>query len=82
MVEVFITFSADINDSSGEKCGSIKHYIYPADGKIESGLYDRIMQYTNNHELAASVVSWAELAPVGDIYETDDLIAEIVERDY
>ena len=46
-----------------------------------SGLYERIMDKTNeNHELAESVISWAEVASVGETYETDELTAEIVEE--
>lgn len=50
-------------------------------GLEDSGLYDRIMDKTNdNHELAESVISWAEVASVGETYETDELTAEIVDE--
>lgn len=50
-------------------------------GLEDSGLYDRIMDKTNdNHELAESVISWVEVASVGETYETDELTAEIVEE--
>lgn len=50
-------------------------------GLADSGLYERIMDKTNeNHELAESVISWAEVASVGETYETDELTAEIVEE--
>ena len=61
-------------------------YSYPisqsrfGSGLEGSGLYERIMEKTHdNHERAESVISWAELASVGETYETDDLTAEIVE---
>ena len=41
------------------------------------GIYDRVMQYTGNHDLAESVANFAELNPVGDEYECDELKAVI-----
>ena len=50
-------------------------------GLEDSGMYERIMDNTNdNHELAESFISWAEVASVGETYETDELTAEIVEE--
>lgn len=50
-------------------------------GLKDSGMYERIVEKTNNnHELSVSVISRAEIASVGETYETDKLMAEIVEE--
>ena len=43
------------------------------------GIYDAVVDITDNHELACEIAGWAELATIGEIYEDDDIIAEIVD---
>lgn len=81
MIEVVVVFAEDRRDTP--KAYSRFHYEIKqsryGSGLQDSGLYGRIMQYTGNHELAEDVIGWAELAGVGEVYETDELTAEIVE---
>ena len=81
MIEVVVSFTEDLNDTPKAFPRfryEIKQSRYRS-GLQDSGLYGRIMQYTGNHELAENVMGWAELAGVGEVYETDELTAEIVE---
>lgn len=81
MIEVVVTFREDENDTPK----AVPHYHYQVNqgrfgsGLRDSGMYGRIMQYTNNHQLAADVEGWAETAAIGEIYESDELTAEIIE---
>ena len=43
------------------------------------GVYDAVVDITGSDELACDLAGWAELATVGEIYEDDDIIAEIVD---
>ena len=36
-------------------------------------VYDHIYRWTENHEVAAEMSSWAELAPVGDNWTNEDI---------
>ena len=42
-------------------------------------IYDCILDHTDNHDLAAEVSGWADLAGVGETYETDELSAAILD---
>lgn len=83
MIELVLTFKEDIDVSPN----SVPHFHYPVSQSIygsgleDSGAYHRILQYTGDHELAESVLSWAENAPVGEVYDTDELLAEISETE-
>ena len=82
MIEVVITFREDEEQTPK----AVPRYRYEikqsrfGSGLHDSGLYSRIMQYTGNHELAAEVESWSELASIGEVFDDDELTAEIVER--
>lgn len=81
MIEVVVTFTEDKENTP--KAVPKYHYEIKqgryGSGLQDSGIYGRIMQYTENHALAAEVIGWAELAGVGEVYESDELTAEIVE---
>lgn len=51
---------------------------YVNEGNFES-VYDKIMFISDNHELAAEVSSWCELASIGEVYEGDNFTVEIIE---
>lgn len=42
-------------------------------------IYDCILDHTDNHDLAAEISGWTDLAGIGEQYETDELIAEIID---
>ena len=81
MIECVVTFAEDIQTTPK----AVPHFHYRIElkhygsGLRDSGLYDRIMQYTGNHELAVDVEGWAEVAAIGETYEADELTAEIIE---
>ena len=81
MIECVVTFAEDIQTTPK----AVPHFHYRIEqkhygsGLRDSGLYDRIMQYTGNHQLAADVEGWAELASIGEVFEADELSAEIIE---
>lgn len=52
-------------------------YIYRPDRPMD--IYDCILARTDNHELAAEVSGWAELACFGEEYDCDELNATIME---
>ena len=81
MIDCVVTFAEDVQTTPK----AVPHFHYHIEtkrfgcGLRDSGLYHRIMQYTGNHELAAGVENWAEVAAIGETYEADELTAEIVE---
>ena len=83
MIEVVVAFTEDKLYSPNAVPTfhyEIKQGRYGS-GLQDSGIYHRIMMYTGNHELAANVIGWAEVAGVGETYEADELTAEIVDTD-
>ena len=42
-------------------------------------IYDAVVNLTDDHELACEIAGWADLAGVGEAYETDTIFAEIVD---
>ena len=85
MMEVFLIMSkifVRINFKNKPRIA----FVYPikqsayGSGLNNSGMYERIMDETNSdHDLAESVLSWAELASLGETFEDDALLAEIVD---
>ncbi len=44
-----------------------------------SGIYDKIMFLTDDHDIAADVDGWSDLADVGETYEHETFTAEIID---
>ena len=42
-------------------------------------IYECILRHTDNHDLASEVSGWADLAGVGEQYDTDELTATIID---
>lgn len=72
MCKIDIMFKAD-----AARVPFCPHYIYRTDRVMD--VYDIIIDKTDNHDLASEVSGWTDLAGVGEVYETDDLIAEIID---
>lgn len=57
---------------------SMFHYFIPVTDPRR--VYTCILNLTGNHDLACEVSGWSEVSEVGEIFEDDQIIAEIVER--
>jgi len=79
MIRCIISFHPDIHDSDDPEnlCIELKQSDFgPYKGQLDR-MYDFIIENGCDHDTAASVTSWAELASVGETYKTDQFIAEI-----
>ena len=52
-------------------------HIYKTTDAI--GIFECISEHTDDQDLAAEVAGWADLACVGEVYETDAIYAEIID---
>lgn len=74
MCKVSICFTADL-----DRIPFVPQYYFRTNDT--EGIYDFVERRTGDHDLAADLAGWAELAPVYHEYEHDLLIAEIIDED-
>ena len=58
------------------KFSNVTRYSKVGDHEL---IYDKIMFLTQDHNVSADVDGWSDLASVGEIYEHEIFVAEIVE---
>ena len=53
-------------------------YIYKTIDAV--AIFECISAHTGDEDLAAEVAGWADIAGVGEVYETDAICAEIIDE--
>lgn len=56
----------------------VPHYFYKTIDAV--GIFECISMHTGDDDLAANVAGWADLAAIGEEYDTDTMHAEIVDE--
>lgn len=79
MVRCIISFHPNIHDADDPAniCIELKQSDFGPDKRQLDMMYDFLIENGCNHDTAASATSWAELAGIGETYETDRFIAEV-----